>query len=678
MRLLSRFRSLFPVSAASLGVVTTVCLYCMVVPMPLANGGEIVMSDDIILQMKPKPRTRGIASESTETSPGRVVLPAIQFEIDSARFTRTALTQVQELGKALKSDVLRTFMFAVQGHTDSTGSSPYNRGLSLRRARAVTRYLKGEMGVVGGRLIQVGLGESFPIDGIPATDARNRRVEITKLGGGAPAEDVRRNRRRALLIGIDKYGHVSPLKGPVNDAKDMANFITGRGGFRKSDVRLLLDAEATKKNILAVVKEWLVEGTNPGDEVFLFYSGHGFQQPDLDGDETDGLDETLVPVDAFVNEDGKIKGMITDDELGVLLARLSGRRVRVVVDACHSGTSTRSVGGSESWKYVKTPRLPDGSPIRIARTRGLGGKEESRQESLLVSNDPDFAIWTAVRSDQKALVDREVTGRSGGGSVYTRRLLWGARDGKADENRDGIVTMEELHRYVLEESEEYCKRYSDDCRLGLTPQVQVASGRLEVPAFGNAYASLPRNATLAKDILVRPSSRPASRGKSNVRLRIDPGSNLVLGANLDIIVESDRKGYLVLLDINAAGELVQIFPNEGSLRSGVSSLIRPGEPVRLPGEKAGFRFRATPPAGSGLLVAVVTQKNDRVWELASRHKDLSVVPSPAAYLVEIGEALRAGSSVPNNARGSGWSVATLQYKIALPDSGRNKSSNDAR
>ena len=250
--------------------------------------------------------------------------------------------------------------------------------------------------------------------------------------------------------------------------------------------------------------------------------------------------------------------------------------------------------------------------------------------------------------------------------MYTRRLLWGARDGKADENRDGIVTMEELHRYVLEESEEYCKRYSDDCRLGLTPQVQVASGRLEVPAFGNAYVSLPRNATLAKDILVRPSSSiDIEEGRSNVRLRIDPGSNLVLGTNLDIIVESDRKGYLVLLDINAAGELVQIFPNEGSLRSGVSSLIRPGEPVRLPGEKAGFRFRATPPVGSGLLVAVVTQKNDRVWELASRHKDLTVVPSPAAYLVEIGEALRAGSSVPNNARGSGWSVATLQYKIAF-------------
>ena len=247
MRLSTRFRSLCSISPACLGVVIVVCLCWLVVSMPLASGGEIVRSDDIVRQMKPKPRTRGIASEPTKASSNRVVLPAIQFEIDSARFTRTALAQVKELGEALKSNALSPFMFAVLGHTDSTGSSAYNRGLSSRRARAVTRYLKDEMGMAGDRLVEVGLGESFPIGGIPTMDARNRRVEITKLGGGAPAEDVRRNRRRALIIGIDKYGHVSPLKGPVNDAKDMANFITGRGGFKSSDVRLLLDAEATKE-----------------------------------------------------------------------------------------------------------------------------------------------------------------------------------------------------------------------------------------------------------------------------------------------------------------------------------------------------------------------------------------------------------------------------------------------
>ena len=647
---------------------TAGCLLCIAVATPLAGAGEILRSDDIVRQMKPKPRTRGIAAEPAGPSTDRVVLPAIQFELDSAKFTPAALAQVKELGKAIRSNALSPFSFAVLGHTDSTGSSAYNRRLSSRRARAVTRYLADEMGLPAGRLTEVGLGESFPVDGIPTTDPRNRRVEISKLGSGLPAEDRTPKRRRALLIGIDKYQNVSPLNGPVNDAKEMANFITGSGSFQGADIQLLLDAEATKKNILAAVEKWLIEGTGPGDEAFLFYSGHGFQQPDMDGDEADRLDETLVPVDAFVDGGGNVKRMITDDELGVLLARLSGRRVRIVVDACHSGTSTRSAGGVESWRYVKTPRLPDGSPIRVVgpRTRGVAGRGEPRREVLLAPNDPDFTIWTAVRADQKALVDREAADRAGGGSVYTRRWLWGARDGKADLDRDGVVTIAELQRYLLEESEAYCKRHSDDCRLGLTPQVQVASGELEVPAFEHTSGGLSRNATLAKDILVRASVGPAPT--SGVRLRIEPGSKLTVGADLDIIVESDRKGDLVVLDINAAGELVQIFPNEHSLRGGVPSWIGAGQPVTLPGEKAGFRFKATPPVGSGLLVAIVAQENDRLGELASRHKDLAVVPSPAAYLVEIGETLRPGSPSVNPGR-SGWNIATLEYEIVSPDAG---------
>ena len=172
MRLMSLFQSSFPVFAVRLGVVTAVCLYCMIMSTLPASGGEIVTSDDIVRQMKPKPRTRGIVSEPTETIPVRVVLPAIQFEIDSARFTRAALEQVNELGKALKSDALSPLTFAVLGHTDSSGSSSYNRSLSSKRARAVTRYLKNEMGVAGDRLVEVGLGESFPINGIPSTDPR--------------------------------------------------------------------------------------------------------------------------------------------------------------------------------------------------------------------------------------------------------------------------------------------------------------------------------------------------------------------------------------------------------------------------------------------------------------------------------------------------------------------------
>ena len=235
------------------------------------------------------------------------------------------------------------------------------------------------------------------------------------------------------------------------------------------------------------------------------------------------------------------------------------------------------------------------------------------------------------------------------------------------ENRNGIVTMAELQRYVLKESEEYCKRYSDDCRLGLTPQVQVASGGLKVPAFENAHVSLPRNATHCKRHSRSPvevgwhREEKTTSGCESTRDRVLYSEPIWISSSKATVL-----GYLVLLDINAAGELVQIFPNEGSLRSGVSSLISAGKPVRLPGEKAGFRFRAIPPVGSGLLVAIVTEKNDRVR--GSWLRDTRICQwcrLRRLILLRLGKPFVLELHCPNNARGAGWNIATLQYKIAF-------------
>jgi outer membrane protein OmpA-like peptidoglycan-associated protein len=67
----------------------------------------------------------------------------------------------------------------VLGHTDSTGSDPYNQGLSERRAQSVASYLTSR-GVQPVRIATRGYGESAPI-ATNATDegrAANRRVEV--------------------------------------------------------------------------------------------------------------------------------------------------------------------------------------------------------------------------------------------------------------------------------------------------------------------------------------------------------------------------------------------------------------------------------------------------------------------------------------------------------------------
>ena len=653
-------------------------------PAALADENDTVVSRDDIARQLGFARDRAIRPTANASSPAppRLRLDAIQFEFNSDRLTAMARNQIAELAAALRLPSLQRFSFAVMGHTDSVGGSAYNRDLSLRRARSVKRSLVASE-VNAGRLVELGLGEDYPISGTRGNDAQNRRVEIINLGTGIvalhdaaavptsalpSARDGRHRKGRALLIGIDRYRYVSPLIGTVNDARAMKDYVSSHLGFSDRDVRLLLDGEATRDNILRAIAEWLIEGTRQGDDVFLYYSGHGFQQRDDNGDETDGLDETLVPVDVTVDGNGVPRGMITDDEMAALLAQLPGRRVQVVIDACHSGTSDRLAvrnTGAETWRYVKTPRRPDGAPLRIgvARTRAIEIPRPAAQESFVSTKDlgadrVDITVWAAVRADQKALMDEEVA--SNPGSVFTRRLLWGARDRKADSNADGIVTRSELHVYLIRESEAYCARHPVRCGKGLTPQLHTESGGMQGAAFSSRQESeraFSSDAVVAKDILVRQAERLVAGSQlGSVGLDIEPDTALPVGSSVDVVVESDRDGHLVLLDIDPSGRMVQIFPNKFSERNGVPDHIRAGRPLRVPGASGGFRFSVEPPAGAGMLLAIVAERSVHLAALVSRHKDLAVIERPSAYLVELNEALRATA-------GAEWKHATREYEV---------------
>ena len=106
--------------------------------------------------------------------------------------------------------------------------------------------------------------------------------------------------------------------------------------------------------------------------------------------------------------------------------------------------------------------------------------------------------------------------------------------------------------------------------------------------------------------------------------------------------------------------MVQIFPNEISLRNGAPERVRGGDPIRLPAARDSFRLRVSPPVGHGTLIAVVSDETPQLGDLTARHKDLSVVARPNAYLVEMAEVLRAGASSPRRA------VGTLVYETVMP------------
>ncbi len=115
----------------------------------------------------------------------------ILFGFDSDRVQGTALNNLQTLAGSLNqypgSDLL------IIGHTDSTGTADYNRGLSERRARAAADALVNA-GVSRPRTGTLGLGESEPIhdNGQEAGRVQNRRVEVAIYAGAAQRAEAQR------------------------------------------------------------------------------------------------------------------------------------------------------------------------------------------------------------------------------------------------------------------------------------------------------------------------------------------------------------------------------------------------------------------------------------------------------------------------------------------------------
>lgn len=156
--------------------------------------------------------------------------------------------------------------------------------------------------------------------------------------------------KRALLVGISDYDNAmeDPNKwaniSGANDVLLLSPLFSEQG----YTVTSLVDSMATHANITKALKQ-LAKDSKKGDKVYIHFSMHGQPFEDLNGDEEDGWDEALIPVDAqmFYSEgvyDGK--NHLLDDELEVYFNDIRSKigsegHLYVILDACHSGTASR-------------------------------------------------------------------------------------------------------------------------------------------------------------------------------------------------------------------------------------------------------------------------------------------------------------------------------------------------
>ena len=105
----------------------------------------------------------------------------IKFDYNSANIAKTALGDMDNLGKALTDPSLKGATFVLAGHTDAVGSEEYNQDLSGRRADSVKRYLTEKFSLAPDRLVTAGYGKTRLKNKDNPKALENRRVEVVNM-----------------------------------------------------------------------------------------------------------------------------------------------------------------------------------------------------------------------------------------------------------------------------------------------------------------------------------------------------------------------------------------------------------------------------------------------------------------------------------------------------------------
>jgi hypothetical protein len=242
----------------------------------------------------------------------------------------------------------------------------------------------------------------------------------------------------ALIVGIDAYHHVTPLKGADADARDIATSLRQIG---VADITLLLDEEADRESILRAADS-LRSRLRPADLVILSIAGHGAQEPErIKGSEQDGKDTVFLLAGFDTAGEGTMQ-RILDHEFNHLIKTFeaAGARVLFVADTCSGGGLAREVdprASEMSYRSVPTYRIADDELKPIA----------TPTDAFATALNFDRTIFLAAADKNSKAPEIKVPGIDG----YRGALSYAfarAVDGAADIKGDGKITIKELFDYV--------------------------------------------------------------------------------------------------------------------------------------------------------------------------------------------------------------------------------------
>jgi hypothetical protein len=158
-------------------------------------------------------------------------------------------------------------------------------------------------------------------------------MEQAKSASKAQSVGDKSNKRKALLIGNDRYQTVTPLKNAGTDAHAMGKALSAFG------YKVWVKTDLNRRDMHAAIRQFKAE-VEGGDEVVVFYAGHAVQI---------GAANYLLPTDIVGSSEDEVK----DDaiQLQRLLEDMGERKTQItlaMIDACRDNPfkkSGRNIGG---------------------------------------------------------------------------------------------------------------------------------------------------------------------------------------------------------------------------------------------------------------------------------------------------------------------------------------------
>ncbi len=211
---------------------------------------------------------------------------------------------------------------------------------------------------------------------------------------------------RALLMGVQNYDDPTMnLEGVHNDIALIRRYLESH--YADATIEVVLDHQATHRGIVEALQR--LQNTEANDTVFIYWSGHGSQTKDRNGDEqSDGRDETWVTYGARRGAPGIDDFDVLDEELDHYLALIPTNKLIVVSDSCHSGSFSRAelsraLSADKREHPLGRSFSPESKPKGVRL--GAASQQERAIEIRSPENKPQGAFtWHLVQALEQARV----------------------------------------------------------------------------------------------------------------------------------------------------------------------------------------------------------------------------------------------------------------------------------